>query len=272
MNGPTADVSIQPNYNAAAQSYTDYDNKAIVSLDSLFRPLSTVPKSGWPSFEQPQNSGSGEINSLSLNPTQKGHDFNVLSVGNNFEDGGLLPIDYSGVPEESGFIPARLMGIRLPAIGVGWGYTTDGTPTPSGTGENGFAPDYLYNSTNWKAGPIDLRWDEERKVWGTGGGSIDMVQFRPMDVCAGIGFTCDCVTAEVFNVPCNSTYNEGDIIQVWDRSRGWFEMPEELLFNSVGWAIKTKVSPEEAASLPGDIGPCRWVVISMDCIEQEPLE
>lgn len=176
MNGPSATVVMQPNYNAAAQAYTDYDNKALVSLDGIFRPYSTVQKSGWPSFEVPQNSGSGEINSWTLNPTQKGHDFNALSVGSGIDNSGnngkvgLLPNDYMDIAEESGFIPARSMGIRLPAIGVGWGYDLDDNPVPAGTGENGFREDYLYNTDHWKAGPIDLRWDEERKVWVTPGG------------------------------------------------------------------------------------------------------
>jgi hypothetical protein len=177
MNGPSATVVVQPNYNAAAQAYTDYDNKAFVSLDGIFRPYSTVPKSGWPSFESPQSSGSGEINSITLNPTQRGHDFSALSVGSGIQESGsdglagLLPMDYSGVIEESGFIPARSMAIRMPMVGAGWGFDTDGNPVPSGTGENGFAPDYLSNSTKWKAGPIDLRWDNSRGVW-VGGSDV----------------------------------------------------------------------------------------------------
>lgn len=56
--------------------------------------------------------------------------------------------------------------MRMPMIGVGWGYDLNNNPVPSGSGENGFAEDYLYNQGKWKAGPIDLRWDNFRKVWG----------------------------------------------------------------------------------------------------------
>lgn len=174
MNGPSATVVIQPNYNAAAQSYTDYQNKAFVSLDGLFRPYSTVQKSGWPSFVMPESSGSGEINVLTLNPIQSGVDFDVVSRGTGYQDGGLLSEDTLTLNSISGVIPARSIGFRMPIIGVGWGYDTDGNPVPSGSGPNGFADDYLYNSSKWKAGPIDLRWDQDSGLWAAAGNSVNI--------------------------------------------------------------------------------------------------
>ena len=103
-----------------------------------------------------------------------------------------------------------------------------------------------------------------------GSGGAQIIQFRPTDVCEGIGLTCDCVTAVVLTSFCGSSIQPGDEIQVWDQSRGWFQMPEDLLFNSIGWAINVKVTEEEQYDLPFDVGPCRWVVQSMDCVEQEP--
>jgi len=113
---------------------------------------------------------------------------------------------------------------------------------------------------------------QQRGRWqfqgGSGGGQI--IQFQPTDVCEGIGLTCDCVTATVVTASCGSSIQPGDVVQVWDQSRGWFQMPEALLFNSIGWAHKVKVTEAEQSDLPFDVGPCRWVVFSMDCIEQEP--
>lgn len=103
-----------------------------------------------------------------------------------------------------------------------------------------------------------------------GSGGAQIIQFRPTDVCEGIGLTCDCVTATVVTSFCGSSIQPGDEVQVWDQSRGWFQIDESLLFNSIGWAIKVKVTEEEQYDLPFDVGPCRWVVQSMDCIEQEP--
>ena len=105
---------------------------------------------------------------------------------------------------------------------------------------------------------------------GTGNASV-IIQFRPTDICAGIGLTCDCVTAVVVTSSCGSTIRPGEEVQVWDQSRDFFQMPEDLLFNSIGWAHKVKVTEEEQYDLPFDIGPCRWVVFAMRCVEQEPL-
>ena len=120
--------------------------------------------------------------------------------------------------------------------------------------------------------------DEIRAAWiegewvalPTGGSGADIIQFRPVDVCEGVGFVCDCVTAEVVTASCGSSLQPGDTLQVWDQSRGWFQMDPVLLFNSVGWAHRVKTTEEDPYSLPFDIGPCRWVVFSMDCVEQDP--
>jgi hypothetical protein len=106
-----------------------------------------------------------------------------------------------------------------------------------------------------------------------GGGGGGIIQFAPIDVCEGIGFTCDCVTARVVTATCGSGLSPDDEVQVWDQSRGWFQMPEDLLFRSIGWAHKVKVTEADIyEGLPFYIGECRWVVISMDCIEQDQLE
>lgn len=178
INGIGSTVVTQPNYNAGAQAKTDYENKAFMSIDGLLRPFSTVEKSGWPSFEV-SNADETEIRSNDINPLKSGNDITALAYGQTVGANGLLR-GTGEVPEESGgFVPYRALGLRLPAIGVGWGYDIDDNPVPAGTGANGFAEDYLYNQENWKAGPIDLRWDDVRKVWrspgdgGTGGSLSD---------------------------------------------------------------------------------------------------
>lgn len=153
--------------------------------------VTTVAKTGWPSFEQ-STADDSEVTSDDINPFKAGNDINALAYGHEIGPYGLLR--HSGeVPDETGgFVPYRALGLRLPAIGVGWGYDLDGNPVPAGTGENGFAEDYLYNQENWKAGPIDLRWDDTRKVWrmpgdgGTGGGLSDC--------------NCGCVCADGYDL------------------------------------------------------------------------
>lgn len=67
------------------------------------------------------------------------------------------------------------MAFKGPLVVAGWGYNTEGYPVPNASGKGGtsdsFASGYLTNSTEWKVGPVDLRWDDERSVWAAGGGT-----------------------------------------------------------------------------------------------------
>ena len=86
----------------------------------------------------------------------------------------------------------------------------------------------------------------------------------------GIGSICDAVVATVLSAECGSGLQIGDEVNVWDRSRSWFAMPEDLLFASSGNAHYMKVSDEERYNI-GDLdpGPCRWEVVNMNCIEDD---
>lgn len=75
----------------------------------------------------------------------------------------------------------RTLGHRLPMIGVGWGYTTDGLPVPSNSGlllygsgvgnisdykfKGGFSYGYEVDPNDYIAAPIDLRYDPQKNVW-----------------------------------------------------------------------------------------------------------
>jgi len=73
----------------------------------------------------------------------------------------------SGVEVEN----IRAVGFRAPMVLSGWGYDTAGNPVPADAGDgNSFASGAFSNPALWKTGPVDLRWDNERKVW-RGGGS-----------------------------------------------------------------------------------------------------
>ena len=65
------------------------------------------------------------------------------------------------------------MGLRGPLVVVGWGYDVDGLPVPSDPNdETKFLNNHKKRQDLWKAGPVDLRWDDDKKVWvaGAGGG------------------------------------------------------------------------------------------------------
>lgn len=55
---------------------------------------------------------------------------------------------------------ARVIGLRGPLIVAGWGYGIDGTSPANLMGTS-----YLRDSSQHKAGPVDLLWDNRRKVW-----------------------------------------------------------------------------------------------------------
>ena len=91
----------------------------------------------------------------------------------------------------------RPIGLRGPLVVTGWGYDTESHPVPNAkyeadrrlpytlTGGGGvdntglplqmqhdptrahfnFLPHHLQRIDRWKSGPVDLRWDRERKVW-----------------------------------------------------------------------------------------------------------
>jgi len=167
--GIGANVVIQPLYNTASQANTDWANKAFMSLDGIYRPVSTIARSGWSSFESPSSTGLGQINSITINPLRVGNDILALSYGSTPHSGGLLRNTGEIIESGAAFADYRGMGFKMPMVGIGWGYDTNDSPVPTGSGGD-MRSDYLYNSQHWKTGPIDLRWDNERKVW-TGGGA-----------------------------------------------------------------------------------------------------
>ncbi len=179
-NTNSSSVVIQPGYNAGSQSSADYANKAVMSLDGLFRPYSTWVHDSLPSYTMPEDSG--EVGtSLDLNPLKVDNDI-VILTGNTEQSGhgsgggrAGMEVDESGVPNFRG------IGFKMPMVGAGWGRDTNGDPVPFYVDDSGDAilddngnkqwpPDYMYNSKDWKVGPIYLPWDEARGVW-VGGGS-----------------------------------------------------------------------------------------------------
>lgn len=53
----------------------------------------------------------------------------------------------------------------------GWGYDICGLPVPGSGNGRIFSPITPVDRSKWKTGPVDLRWDDDRKVW-TGGPEV----------------------------------------------------------------------------------------------------
>ena len=181
-----------------------FNSVGAVGLDGLFVPyITTRAESGvpfLPHFEEPTSSET--VTSKTLDPFNpfnlivspdvsvasgdswynSGHNISFALYDNPFDpvmtglypSGDDAPVDFNfekdffarGKAEVSGI---RSIGLRMPMVAAGWGYDTDGNPVPSSGGQ--LHPEATWNPNIWKTGPIDLRWDDARKVW-TGGGGV----------------------------------------------------------------------------------------------------
>lgn len=160
----TSAVFIQADYNFTDHVKTDYENKAFMSLDGLFRPFATTPHSSLPYFKQSYSGNTPTV--YDLNPFREDHDIKLIAYGSN------IPTNlYAHAPIED----YRGMSLRGPVIVTGWSFDINGFPVPNASGDNGtsemFDADYKTDMTKWKTGPIDLRWDNTRGVWAAGGGN-----------------------------------------------------------------------------------------------------
>jgi hypothetical protein len=128
----------------------DSDNEGLVSLDTLFSPyIINIEGSGHqslPYWETPTELL--DVNSYKLNPFNPSRIFSsgigILDTGVYYNEGTTLGLQNR------------------------WGYNTDGQPVPASSGDpDVFASGAFRDPTLWKTGPLDVRWDDERKVWGS---------------------------------------------------------------------------------------------------------
>lgn len=108
------------------------------------------------------------INGLSLGSSGKGHDIEYVARD------AIYPTHLSvRQPEDNYSVDHRYraFALRGPLVIAGWGYDTNNKPVPNASSaypQNPtlkFATNWLRRPDSWKVGPVDLRWDERRKVW-----------------------------------------------------------------------------------------------------------
>lgn len=159
---------------------SNYPNLAGTSMDGMFRPFSTdSDASGIPHYETPSGSTS-DIDSDSLDPYQTGHDVGVVIRGDERPDNLNIDTFGDGGPSDV----YRPLGLRAPLVMVGWGYDTNGKPVPNKTPDDpgdDFLDNHLQRSDKWKVGPLDSRWDNNRKVWVAGGTGVNSVSFEVVE-------------------------------------------------------------------------------------------
>jgi hypothetical protein len=120
---------------------------------------------------------SGELEKLN-DPSgwlQYGHGLEFSTVGSGVYDDG--PTDYNFQKDffRRGKVEiehVRSVGLRAPMVLTGWGFDLDGKPVPADSADStAFASGAFRDPSNWKSGPLDVRWDDDRKVWAAGGGA-----------------------------------------------------------------------------------------------------
>lgn len=167
-------AAIMPGYYLENQAYDRYEDKAFMSIDGMFRPYcteTTVGASGMPHFEVP-TAGATFPTVNDLNPFGGNHDVNLVSqnlnldtteVDNPFENKVLQNITDFPSPTS-----VKAISLKGPAVITGWGYDVNGKPVPANTeNPDEFVENHRMREDLWKTGPLDTRWDDDRKVWTT---------------------------------------------------------------------------------------------------------
>lgn len=142
-----------PFYEAPRTLDTDnWESIAGCSLDTLFTPYSTDPNSsGMARFTKP----SGIFPTVTdLNPFKESKTHSVVVNGSS--PSGHTDINLSNIEEPSVY---RSMALRAPLVLAGWGISSSGTTVPED----------ISKTEDWKVGPLDTKWDENRGVWMAGG-------------------------------------------------------------------------------------------------------
>jgi hypothetical protein len=197
-----------------------------------------------------------------------GHNISAAVVGTGIGEVGEYPYDLNFEKDFYGRKKVeveniRSVGLRAPMVLTGWGFDIDGKPVPADTEDaEVFASGAFSNPSNWKSGPLDVRWDDERKVWAAGGGGgVKMLLFEIFDADeCGVG----CVNTEVVMVACGLSEAEvkvGDELIVSDAAGCFFNVDPVFLIGVKGFAIKM----DGTSDCSYEEEDCHWVVISLCC-------
>lgn len=286
-----------------------------ISMDGLYVPYSTYAgHTGLlPHFETPSSSGDKVGNVTALNPFNPSGIFGsgIKSVGSVdygtynpsvWQSGGhnitaaMTVNEYAtNTTMNSGVHPisnafdsdfhfrkkteiSEIRGIahRAPIILSGWGVDTDGSLVPTGASPDKLHPEALWNTSLWKTGPLDVRWDDARKVWSGGEGS-KIISFQVVSNNASIGSRGVAAEAlqRTFQGPIYGAYIGSDIVDVYDTDGCFFNEPEliarrgkAILTIVDSGAINTHWSGYSYSNRPTKY----WNVLSLCCPNLECIE
>lgn len=147
-------------------------------IESVPRNISLDPTAMYSSVEGPNDKlgfCSGVFFKFNVSPTSFDLDPYFFFDKNDFSvtarAGLTTDFNHKKCSVASGSHSVQPMVWKGPFYLSGWGYDICGLPVPSSGDGRIFDPDTPLDRAKWKMGPVDLRWDDDRKVW-TGGAEV----------------------------------------------------------------------------------------------------
>jgi hypothetical protein len=162
-----------------------------------------LPSGAYGKFSPSNNVPSGNIypTVADLNPFFAGpglHDIQAITRDKKLSDIGDLNTRKGGYAKAE----YRGFGLRGPIIVAGWGYDVNRNPIPAGSGVGSgvgfgsmgegkaefktFLPDHMRKSQKWKAGPLEMYWDDDRGVWATRWQMVECRLIESLEAPSGI--------------------------------------------------------------------------------------
>lgn len=262
-------------------------NSSTLNPFNIFSGLSGIKATGNPIGNDPwMNSGHNISFALNYNPYDSGVDGNSGFVGSTgvYPNGNGSPVDINfekdhfarHTVETQGI---RGVGLRSPIVLSGPGYDINGKPVP-GDGSGNPHPEAIWNTSLWKSGPVDLRWDEPRGVWRAP--TVPRIRFTILSTSFSIGLGaigCDSVVGLVNHVSCGGAgVNVGDEVNIYDPEYCYFNLPISLLVGLNGTATLMESDSYMAGMdsfadcLEGiRSSGCIWMIDTLCCAEEETL-
>jgi hypothetical protein len=268
----------------------DIDNIGMVSMDSLFCPyvigMNWEDHSSLPHWEEPAISG--VVTATNLNPfnpamamTSATVFYNTgpnLAIYNSVETLGEGDFcQFKNVNEnELRLNSVKGVGLKTPIILTGWGYDTNSKPVPADSSNpDVFASGAFRDPSLWKSGPLDVRWDDNRKVWTPPSLNVTTIRFRVVGSDPSsftvLGFVMAWDGDQGFNrYDIQDDVNgEGQeplgVVEVCDPMGCFFDEPADELFNRTGWARRMYSEDASACRSSYPPYPTLWEVFSLCC-------
>lgn len=291
--------------NYAGKNPSLLDSFGAVTLDGLFVAYSTrYDASGLlPYFESPA-SGANAPTSYHLNPFNPDHMFGTGVYNTGTTDAGTF---YTGVWVSGGhtirgantlnyytssdsidagthslglsfdadfytrkkteLAEVKSVALRAPLVVAGLGYDTNGNPVPSGVGGSGWDPLAFYNPSMWKVGPVDLRWDDTRKVWVTSGGETQIIAFNIVSSDPDVRSALVDIKQRSFQGQVYGSILVDTVVTVYDTDGCYLNEPNVDLTARRGKAVLmyTDAEAEELHFSSGTVPEKYWMVTSICC-------